>query len=121
MAFSQGEVVTGGYRSCPAVQCGATVTTALTAPTSLFVALIRTYTQVHSDVFRLRLVHVPTCSLSPAVGKVSKPRRGHPLVESAIVGKIRGLSKTSRTLVHARAFTHALKGRPREMRTVNLV
>ena len=28
--------------------------------------------------------HVPTCSLSPAVGKVSKPRRGHPLVESVI-------------------------------------
>ena len=26
--------------------------------------------------------HVPTCSLSPAVGKVSKPRWGHPLVES---------------------------------------
>ena len=24
-------------------------------------------------------------------------------------------------LMHARAFTHALKGRPREMRTVNLV
>ena len=42
-------------------------------------------------------------------------------MESQIVGKIRGLSKTSRTLVHARVFTHALKGRPREMRTVNLV
>ena len=28
--------------------------------------------------------HVPTCSLSPAVGKVSKPRRGHPLVEFVI-------------------------------------
>ena len=51
MAFDQGVVVTGGYRSCPAVQCGATVTTALTAPTSLFVALIRTYTQMHSDDF----------------------------------------------------------------------
>ena len=25
------------------------------------------------------------------------------------------------TVVHARAFTHALKGRPREVRTVNLV
>ena len=30
MAFSQGVIVTGGYRSCPAMQCGATVTTALT-------------------------------------------------------------------------------------------
>ena len=30
MAFGQGLVVTGGYRSCPAIQCGATVTTALT-------------------------------------------------------------------------------------------
>ena len=65
--------------------------------------------------------HVPTCSLSPAVGKVSKPRRGHPLVEFVIVGKIRGLPKKARPLAHARAFTHALKGRPREMRTVNLV
>ena len=32
--------------------------------------------------------HVPTCSLSSAVGKVGKPRWGHPLVESVIVGKI---------------------------------
>ena len=30
MAFGQGVIVTGGYRSCPAMQCGATVTTALT-------------------------------------------------------------------------------------------
>ena len=30
MAFGQGVVVTGGNRSCPAMQCGATVTTALT-------------------------------------------------------------------------------------------
>ena len=65
--------------------------------------------------------HVPTCSLSPAVGKVGKPRWGHPLVEFVIVGKITGLPKTPRPLVHACAFTHALKGRPREMRTVNLV
>ena len=28
--------------------------------------------------------HVPTLSLSQAVGKVSKPRRGHPLVEFVI-------------------------------------
>ena len=30
MAFGQGVLVTGGYRSCPAMQCRATVTTALT-------------------------------------------------------------------------------------------
>ena len=30
MAYDQGVVVIGGYRSCPAVQCTATVTTALT-------------------------------------------------------------------------------------------
>ena len=38
--------------------------------------------------FCLRLAHVPTCSLSPAVGKVSKPRWGHPLVEFVIVVKM---------------------------------
>ena len=31
------------------------------------------------------------------------------------------VGKVDSTLVHARAFTHALKGGPREMRTVNLV
>ena len=31
MAFGQGTDVTGGYLSCPAVQCGATVTSGLTA------------------------------------------------------------------------------------------
>ena len=30
MAFGQGVVVTGGYRSCPAMKGGATMTTALT-------------------------------------------------------------------------------------------
>ena len=30
MAFGQGVVASGGYWSCPAMQCGATVTTALT-------------------------------------------------------------------------------------------
>ena len=33
MAFGQGSAVTGGYRSCPAMQCGATVTAGLTAIT----------------------------------------------------------------------------------------
>ena len=47
MAFSQGVLVTGGYRSCPAVQCGAIVTTALTHEPPFFVALIRTHTRVH--------------------------------------------------------------------------
>ena len=36
MAFAQGVVVMGGYRSCPAVQCGATMTTALTHQPPLF-------------------------------------------------------------------------------------
>ena len=49
MAFGQGVVVTGGYRSCPAVQCKATVTTALTHQPLFFVALIRTYTHVHKQ------------------------------------------------------------------------
>ena len=47
MAFGQGVAVTGGYRSCLMVQCGATVTTGLTDHPPLFVALIRTYTRVH--------------------------------------------------------------------------
>ena len=33
MAFGQGSAVTGGYPSCPAMQCGATVTAGLTAIT----------------------------------------------------------------------------------------
>ena len=55
---------------------------------TLLVALIRTYTPMHSVVshlcfaFSLNLLH------SPAVGKVGKPRWGHPLVEFVIVGKI---------------------------------
>ena len=54
----------------------------------------------------------------PAVGKVGTPRRGHPLVESRLRLRWAGLPKWN---VHARAFTHALKGRPREVRTVNLI
>ena len=54
----------------------------------------------------------------PAVGKVSKPRRGHPLVEFGLLLRWAGVPKG---LVHTRACTHALKGRPREVRTVNLV
>ena len=61
MAFGQGVVVTGGYRSCLAVQCGATVTTALTAPASLFVALIRKYTPMHSDDFACASFSAPPC------------------------------------------------------------
>ena len=40
VAFGQGVVVTRGYRSCPAMQPGATVTTALTHQLPLFGALI---------------------------------------------------------------------------------
>ena len=54
MAFGQGVVVTGGYGSCPAVQSGATVTTALThQPPLFFVALISTYTRVHKQLSSL--------------------------------------------------------------------
>ena len=93
MALGQGVVVTGGYRSCPAVQCGATVTTGLTAPTSRFVAPIGTYTLVHKRFaclcFNLHAsvsLCTPPCSLSPTVSKVGKPRWGHPLVEFVIAG-----------------------------------
>ena len=69
--------------------------------------------------FSLTLLH------SPAVSKVGTPRWGQPLVELVIAGKIRKKNSDSTSqvekLVHARAFTHALKGRPHEMRTVNLV
>ena len=55
---------------------------------TLFVALIRTYTLMHIVVSRLCFFS-PTLLHSPAVGKVGKPRWGHPLVEFVIVGKIR--------------------------------
>ena len=59
MAFGQRVVVTGGYQSCPVVQCGATVTSALTHQPPFFVALIRTYTRVQkrfaSPVFRVTI------------------------------------------------------------------
>ena len=42
-------------------------------------------------------------------------------MEFVIVVWIVGKSQIDSTLVHALAFTHALKGRPHEMRTVNLV
>ena len=57
--------------------------------TSLFVALIRTYTLMHSVVSRLCFAFSLTLLHSPAVGKVGNPRLGHPLVEFVIVGKIR--------------------------------
>ena len=57
--------------------------------TTLFVALIRTYTLMHSVVSRLCFPFSLTLLHSPAVGKVGKPRWGHPLVEFVIVGNIR--------------------------------
>ena len=48
MAFGQGVVVTGGYRSCPAVQCGATVTTALTHQPPFFVGLVAEAHEAHA-------------------------------------------------------------------------
>ena len=56
---------------------------------TLFVALIRTYTLMHSVVSRLCFAFSLALLLSPAVGKVGKPRWGHPLVEFVIVGNIR--------------------------------
>ena len=57
--------------------------------TTLFVALIRIYTLMHRVVSHLCFVLFLTLLRSPAVGKVGKPRWGHPLVEFVIVGKIR--------------------------------
>ena len=57
--------------------------------TSFFVALIRTYTLMQSVVSCLCFTFSLTLTHSPAVGKVGKPRWGHPLVEFVIVGKIR--------------------------------
>ena len=57
--------------------------------TTLFVALIRTYTLMHSVVSRLCFAFSLTFLLSTAVGKVGKPRWGHPWVVFVIVGKIR--------------------------------
>ena len=92
MAFGQGVVVTGGYRSCPEVQCEATVTTALTAqpPFSLhrlehthwcISDLLAFFSQLHASVS----ICAPPCSLFRAVSKVGKPRRGYRLVEFVIL------------------------------------
>ena len=62
--------------------------------------------------FPLTLLHFP------AVGKVGTPRRGHPLVEFGIDAQ---MGRFAQDHVHTRACTHALKARPREVRTVNLV
>ena len=45
-----------------------------------------------------------TCSLSPAVGKVSKPRRSHPLVEFVIVVEIGRFARNARACsrIHTR-------------------
>ena len=48
--------------------------------------------------------YVPTCSLSPAVGKVSKPRWGHPLVEFVIEVQIGRFAQDTRAClrIHTR-------------------
>ena len=56
--------------------------------TTLFLALIRTYTPMHSVLSRLCFAFSLTLLHSPAVGKVGRPRWVHPLVELVIVGKI---------------------------------
>ena len=53
---------------------------------------IRVIRHTHNCIatfFAFAPFHVPTCSPSPAVSKVGKPRWGHPPIESVIVGKIR--------------------------------
>ena len=50
--------------------------------------MIRHTHKCKATFFACASFHAPTCSLSPAVGKVGKPGWGHPLVESVIVGKI---------------------------------
>ena len=55
VVFGQQVVVTWGYRSCAAMPCGATVTTALTHQPA-YVALISTYTRVHTQLLRLSFV-----------------------------------------------------------------
>ena len=60
MAFDQGVVVMGGYRSCPAMQCRATVTTALTNQPRFF---CYTDSNIHTSAYSLCsalfLVHLP--------------------------------------------------------------
>ena len=56
--------------------------------TTLFVALIRTYTPTHRQFARLWFAFSFPLFCSLAVSKVSKPRWGHPLVEFVIVHKI---------------------------------
>ena len=47
--------------------------------------MIRAYTRVHKRLPRLLLVFSFPLLRSTAVGKVGKPRRGHPLVEFVIL------------------------------------
>ena len=50
MAFGQGSAVTGGYRSCPAMQCGATVTAGLTAITQPKKEQSWMFNQTHTSI-----------------------------------------------------------------------
>ena len=60
--------------------------------------------------FACALFHVPAFSLSPAVGKVSKPRRGHPLVES-VIGVQMGRFAQDNSYTHACSCIHTrIKG-----------
>ena len=55
--------------------------------------MIRNTQKCIATFFASAWFHVPTCSLSPAVGDVGKPRWGHPLVEFVIVGQIGRFAK----------------------------
>ena len=66
---------------------------------------------MHSVVSRLCFVFSLTLLHSPAVGKVGKPRWGHPLVEFVTVGKIvrkkEGLNKVVDRLEYLCMLVHS--------------
>ena len=66
MVFGQGMVVTGGYQSCPPMQCRAAVTTALTHPSPSFCC---------TDQSTIGLRHIPPHSLSVSVSPYMAPRQ----------------------------------------------
>ena len=73
---------------------------------TLFVALVRTYTPMHSIVSRLCFAFSLTLLHSPAVGTVGKPRWGHPLVEFVILGKIGRKNKIGPGVCKTRACSY---------------
>ena len=76
--------------------------------TTLFVALLRTYTPTHRRFARLCFAFSFPLLCFPAVSKVGKPRWGHLLVVFVIVGKIGRKEKDwSRLLENSCMLVHA--------------